>query len=156
MLGPAADELAEMWRDKVRFYRYEKQLACVSKAEIMAQDAGFIPQPVPPKILFPLLDGVSLEEDEDMHTMWVALLANASSPTFAEKVRPGYIALLREMSPDEAALLNWIYADGIRKRKKRPALTPEWFVIDLRKTHLELCKQNIERASEFDVCLAAL
>ena len=67
MLGPAADELAEMWRDQVRLYRYERQLKCVEKAEKMAKDAGFTPQAVPPKILFPLLEGASFEEDENFH-----------------------------------------------------------------------------------------
>src|SRR5260370_21548676 len=80
MLGPAADELAEMWKDQVRLYRYERQVKCVEKAEKMAKDAGFTPQAVPPKILFPLLEGASFEDNEDLHTMWAALLTNASSP----------------------------------------------------------------------------
>src|SRR6266568_709406 len=74
----------------------------------MAKDAGFTPQAVPPKILFPLLEGASFEEDEDLHTMWAALLANAASPGNAEKVRPGFLAILKQMAPDEAALLNRI------------------------------------------------
>ena len=57
------------------------------------------------KILFPLLAGASFEEDENLHDMWAALLANASSPDNAAKVRPGFIATLRQMAPDEAALL---------------------------------------------------
>src|SRR6266576_1569244 len=97
VLGPAADELAEMWRDQVRLYRYERQLKCVEKAERMAKDAGFTPQAVPPKILFPLLEGASFEEDETLHTMWAALLANAASPEKAGSVRPGFIAILRQM-----------------------------------------------------------
>src|SRR5215472_13690291 len=80
MLGPAADEVAEMWRDQVRVYRYGRQLKLLEKAEKMARDAGFTPQPVPPKILFPLLEGASFEDNEDLHDMWAALLANASSP----------------------------------------------------------------------------
>src|SRR5579863_1360786 len=91
MLGPAADELAEMWRDQVRLYRYERQLKCVEKAEKMATDAGFTPNAVPIKLLFPLLEGASLEEDETLHDMWAALLANASSPDDSDKVRPGFI-----------------------------------------------------------------
>jgi hypothetical protein len=109
MLGPAADELAEMWRDQVRVYRYERQLKCVEKAERMAQEAGFTPQAVPPKILFPLLEGASFEENEDMHTMWAALLANAASPESTEIVRPGFITALRQISTDEAKLLSWVY-----------------------------------------------
>src|SRR5712691_6770828 len=100
MLGPAADELAEMWRDQVRLYRYERQLKCVQKAERMAEEAGFTPQAVPPKILFPLLEGVSFEENEDLHDMWAALLAKAASPENAKKVRPGFIATLEQMAPD--------------------------------------------------------
>jgi hypothetical protein len=92
MLGPAADELAEMWRDQVRLYRYERQLKCVEKAEKMAEEAGFTPQAVPPKILFPLLEGASFEENEDLHTMWAALLANAASSENAQKVKPGFVA----------------------------------------------------------------
>lgn len=108
MLGPAADELAEMWRDQVRLYRYERQLKCVQKAEKMAQEAGFVPQAVPPKLLFPLLEGASMEDDENLHDMWAALLANAASPDYRGKVRPAFIAVLKQMAPDEAVLLNRI------------------------------------------------
>src|SRR6185312_1265640 len=83
MLGPAADEFAEMMRDHVRLYRYRRQLSCVQKAAKMAEDAGFTPNEVPSKLLFPLLEGASFEENEDLHTMWAALLANASSPKWA-------------------------------------------------------------------------
>src|SRR5450432_2161880 len=107
MLGPAAEELAEMWRDQVRLYRYGRQVKCVKKAKRMVQEGGFTPQAVPPKILFPLLEGASFEEDEGLHTMWAALLANASSE-MAKSVRPGFISLLRAMAPDEAELLNLI------------------------------------------------
>jgi hypothetical protein len=76
----------------------------------MAQEAGFTPQAVSPKILFPLLEGASFEENEDLHTMWAALLANASSPKNAAKVAPGFIATLKQMSPEEAKLLKSIFA----------------------------------------------
>jgi hypothetical protein len=104
MLGPAVDELAEMWKDQIRLYRWSRQLKCIEKAEKMASDAGFTPRAVPPKILFPLLDGASMEDDDELHTMWAALLANASLET-GKLVRPSFISLLREMAPDEAQLL---------------------------------------------------
>jgi hypothetical protein len=108
MLGPAADELAKMWEDQIRLYRYERQMKCVEKAAKMAKEAGFKPKAVAPKILFPLLEGASMEEDEGLHTMWAALLVNAASPENAGGVRPGFIAILREMAPDEAHLLQLI------------------------------------------------
>lgn len=105
MLGPAADEVAEMWKDQIRMYRYERQIKCVEKAERMAEEAGFTPKAVPPKILFPLLEGASLEHDETLHTMWAALLANAASD-MPSIVRPSFFTILREMASDEAELLN--------------------------------------------------
>jgi hypothetical protein len=129
MLGPAADELAEMWRDQVRMYRYDRQLKCVEKAGRMASDAGFTPKAVPPKILFPLLEGASFEDNDELHTMWAALLANASSPTNAEKVRPRFIAILKQMAPDEALALRVIQeSEEARKvllAKARASETPE-------------------------------
>jgi hypothetical protein len=107
MLGPASDEVAEMWRDQVRIYRYGRQLKLLEKAERMADEAGFTPHAVPPKILFPLLEGASFEDNEDLHTMWAALLANAASPN-EQNVRPAFIGTLRQMSPDEALVLRYM------------------------------------------------
>ncbi|MEO8049671.1 MAG: Abi-alpha family protein [Acidobacteriota bacterium] len=109
MFGPAADEVAEMWRDEVRIYRYGRQVKLLEKVEKMAQEAGFNPQAVPPKILFPLLEGASFEDNEDLHTMWAGLLANAAHPESGEILRPSFISILRELAPDEAAVLNWIF-----------------------------------------------
>lgn len=108
ILGPAADEVAQMWADSVRMWRFERQASCVRKAETMLQDAGITPHTVSPKLLFPLLEGASFEDNDDLHTMWAALLANAASPT-AGRIRPGFVAILREMAADEAVLVSWIY-----------------------------------------------
>src|SRR6266478_3162761 len=86
ILGPAADELGQRFGDRVRLYRYGRSLEMLKKAEKMATEAGFTPKAVPIKLLFPLLEGASLEEDEDLHIMWAALLANAASSDHAEGV----------------------------------------------------------------------
>jgi hypothetical protein len=156
ILGPAADEVAEMWRDQVRLYRYGRELSCLKKAERMAEDAGFTPNAVPIKLLFPLLEGASFEENEDVHTMWAALLANASSPRIGDLVRPGYIALLKQMAPDEAALLNWLYGDALRQKDPPYSLTIEWFVPDLRSTYRELVSAEPKTADDFHGCLESL
>jgi hypothetical protein len=109
MLGPAADEVAEMLRDSIRVYRYQRQLSLLQKAETMASKAGFTPQAVPLKLLFPLLEGASLEEDESIHTMWSALLANASHPGLLNLVLPSFAEVLRVLTPEEARLLDAVY-----------------------------------------------
>jgi hypothetical protein len=115
MLGPAADEVADMLRDSIRVYRYQRQLRLLEKAETMASKAGFTPQAVPLKLLFPLLEGASLEEDEDIHTMWSALLANASHPSSLNLVLPSFAEVLRVLTPEEARLLNAAYKYAISR-----------------------------------------
>jgi len=122
MLGPAADELADRWRGEVRLYRYGRQIACIKRAEEMAASAGLPPKAVPIKILFPLLEGASLEEDPNLQEMWAALLAN-SSTTMDSLIRPSFIRLLQDMAPDEARLLQ-----AIADRDKEAATLRQTFV----------------------------
>jgi hypothetical protein len=158
MLGPAADELAEMLRDQVRLYRYERQIKCLEKAERMAQEAGFTPQPVPPKILFPLLEGASFEEDENLHTMWAALLANAASPENAENVKPGFIAVLRQMAPEEAAIVNWLYdhSDAQSRFHGIPPLKLSQARDELGFRDKERAERTLPLAQRFASCLDGL
>jgi hypothetical protein len=109
MLGPATAEIAERFKDNIRVYRYGRQLECLKKAEQMAKEAGFTPKAVPIKLLFPLLEGASLEEDETLHSMWAALLANASNPSHQQMLRLGFLELLRRISKDSALLINAVW-----------------------------------------------
>jgi hypothetical protein len=161
ILGPAADEVSELFRDKVRLYRYGQQIKCLEKAERMAQEAGFTPQPVPPKILFPLLEGVSFEENEDLHTMWAALLANAASPESGQKTKPGLISILKQMSPEEAAFLNWIYDENERRGHwpdylEADALCKGFIALGLASDLDELRKIDGGSRQLFESCLDAL
>lgn len=83
----------------------------------MVQDAGITPQPVSDKLIIEIVRGASLEDNEDLHTMWAALLANAASPDGADEVRPAFVATLRQLSRDEALLLNWIYESLDRRNE---------------------------------------
>jgi Abortive infection alpha len=107
ILGPATAEFADRLRDQVRMYRFSRQLEAMQKAEKMVADAGLTPNAVPLKLLFPLLEGASLEEDEDLHSMWAALLANASTSKFGEYF--GFVGVLQQLTKDDAQLLQHIY-----------------------------------------------
>jgi hypothetical protein len=66
------------------------------------------PQPVPGRILWPLLERGSVEEDRDLSERWAALLANASMQTTT--VLPAFVTILGELSHTEARLLSQFYA----------------------------------------------
>jgi hypothetical protein len=113
ILGPAADEIAERVRDEIRLYRYGRQLSLLHKAEAMAKEAGFTPRAVPVKSLFALLEGASLEENEDLHDKWAALLAHASHTEGETKVRPSFMDTLKLMTPESAKFLDAVYSKAL-------------------------------------------
>ncbi|HYN07178.1 MAG TPA: Abi-alpha family protein [Vicinamibacterales bacterium] len=75
----------------------------------MLDAAGIIPVPAPMRILIPLLDYASFEEDAELRRKYAALLANAVSPGPANRILPGYAEILRQLTPDEARILDYFY-----------------------------------------------
>src|SRR5271165_260360 len=112
LLGEAKDEVAEELQNEIHRYRNCQSLAALRKAAKMLLEGKLTPQVVPPKILVPLLEGASFEGDEELHTMWAALLANAGSVENGANVRAGFISTLKTLSRDEALLLSWMFDRG--------------------------------------------
>ena len=99
---PSADALGKRMANRVE--------RCFDKTGKILQAANSRVQEVPEKILIPILQGVALEDDKNLHDMWAALLANAASPENVGKIRPTFIAILKQLAPDEASMLKEIAA----------------------------------------------
>jgi hypothetical protein len=104
--GPVADEIGEYLAASVRPYTVVRQVEAVAKAQQMLNDRGLSTHSVPPRLLLPILEGASIEDEEDLHTKWSALLANAAS---SDKVHPSYVEILKQLTPDDARLLDKLY-----------------------------------------------
>ncbi len=107
ILGPATIEFGELARDCIRQYRHQNSLKAFFKTVKMLQENNTATNAVPLKVLFPWFEGASFEDDESMQDMWAALLANASAGD-GVVVRPAFLAMLRQMAPDEAVLLKHV------------------------------------------------
>ncbi len=68
----------------------------------------------------PLLEGASLEEDPGLRTKWVNLLANAADPRRRRDISSAFQAVLRDLSPMNAAFLDSIYSSWMRKGNRWP------------------------------------
>jgi hypothetical protein len=90
----------------------------------MLREARMKPQPVPGRILLPLIESCSLEEEPDLQRRWAALLANAASDGESSKVLPGYVEALRQLTPVQARLLEWLYSNVPNDEKHEDG--PEW------------------------------
>lgn len=72
-------------------------------------------QPVPGRLLMPILEKGSLEEDDRVRHTWSRLLATAANPTTADTVLTSFPHILGELSPIEVHMLRFAYTKGAEK-----------------------------------------
>jgi hypothetical protein len=82
----------------------------VIEAANLLHNAAIEPQPVPGRILMPILEASSLEEDEQLRSRWSALLANAASTGPSNKIIPAFAEILRQLMPIHAEILDWMFS----------------------------------------------
>jgi hypothetical protein len=117
IFGPAV-EVAELLRDQVRYIRWKVQVKTFKRASTFLDEQGIPATRVSMKLLLPILDLSSLEDESDdaMIDRWAALLANAAVGTGrGATVLPSFPRILSELSPEEAVILDVLYADAGQK-----------------------------------------
>ncbi len=92
--------------DTVAYWRFKNKVNLVLKAKAFLEAKGIEPGRVLPKVVAPLLEAGSLEEESDMKDRWAALLASAA--TDPNKVPPAFPRILSEISSKEALILEWM------------------------------------------------
>lgn len=113
---PLEDAVGLLGADWLRIKRSERILLLGRESERRLRERGVEkPDPLPPKVAVPLLDGVSLEEDPDLFQMWVNLLVNASDPASGVSPNNTHVDILRQLSPAEAGLLQVLWVSGQRQ-----------------------------------------
>jgi hypothetical protein len=109
ILRPSATDLGESIRDHIRTLTGRNAAKTVDAADNSLADAGQQPHPVPGRILFPILDAASAEEDLFLQLQWAALLANAATFGPSNRILPAYCETLRQLVPVQARILDWMY-----------------------------------------------
>ncbi len=89
--------------DRIRLQREEVAVEIARRAKQRLDAENGIEQPVPPKVLIPLMEAASIEDinDEFMIEKWANLLASATTET---SVEPRFIGILRELNGRQAAV----------------------------------------------------
>ncbi|QNH62212.1 Abi-alpha family protein [Hymenobacter sediminicola] len=152
VLGPAVEEMGGMVADYVRIHRLGKQIKAFTRSQQMLTDAGLTPSPIAMKTLWPLMEGISIEDNDSLSEKWAALLANAASPNGSEVVEPSFADVLKQLTPTQALILDHLYeqVDGRLMQQERG-----WYytfkvdkvrrVIELPFTDFERCMDNLIR-----------
>ena len=98
--------------DKIKYNRYIRAADLHQKASKNLKRKGIKPEtyrPIAAKIGIPLLENASLEEDDELHTLWSKLLANALDPNFSGDISFMHVSLLKEMMPLDVKILLIIF-----------------------------------------------
>jgi Abortive infection alpha len=109
LFGPAAEEAGQMLRDEVRSYRRLRRARLWARTQSALRKLGVSPKPVPSKLLSPIIDNASLEDDDDLQDIWANLLANAADPRERNKIHPSFPAILKELTAQDVKFLDALY-----------------------------------------------
>ncbi len=109
ILIPPLQEVGLLAQDHIKFWRLKNQVKILNKAQDFLNQKGVSAQKVPLKVLVPLLEHGSLEEDTTMQEKWAALLSNAADPDLKNEPVMAHIEILKQLSPFEARILDLMY-----------------------------------------------
>lgn len=100
-------QLGGILGDQVRYWRFKNACKIANKAKDLITESRLNVGKVPLKILSPLLENASLEEDEVLQDKWAKMLANAATSKIS--IKPVYVEILKELSPLEVKILDVIF-----------------------------------------------
>jgi hypothetical protein len=115
IFGPAAEEAGLMLKDHVRIFRAERQLRLYRRTDAILKKAGIRPQRVPLKLLFPIIENASIEENDELQDRWANLLAHAADSNDAGSVNLSFPSMLRELSPRNVRFLDALYDEASKR-----------------------------------------
>lgn len=76
LISPAVEEMGLLLSDNIKYLRFKNQVRILNKAEKYVKKKNIQIKEIPLKILVPLLENASLEEDEDIQDKWANMIAN--------------------------------------------------------------------------------
>jgi hypothetical protein len=119
LFGKAFDETGEMIADQVKLRRFKNQVTIFEKAEKYLKDKNIDCLKVNLKVLAPMLEFSSYEEDKNLQELWANLITNILSKPTSTLLQQNSIEILNKISNDEAKILHHVYKKLIYERQKR-------------------------------------
>ncbi|MGM0914283.1 MAG: hypothetical protein ACQEXC_09680 [Pseudomonadota bacterium] len=108
---PAAEELGELVRDQVKFYRAKNLISIQEKIKERIGETPRGKGNTSPKLLKVLIEDASWEEDDVAQSLWAGLVAGEVASGNSADDSVIYTEHLKSMSSYEARLINLIYGD---------------------------------------------
>lgn len=159
LFGKAFDEVGEMIADQVRLRRFKNQIKIFQKATDFLKDKQINSEKINLKVLAPLVEFSSYEEDENLQQLWAKLIKNIIVKPTPIALQQNCIEILNKISNEEAELLSYLFDELNRKREARaksesnfimlkPERKPEEYRIDWFKFKIKDLVQSLDIPTE--------
>ncbi len=119
VFGPSISEISETFADNFRLRRFKNQVKILSKAQQYLEKSGLEPRQIDLKVLVPLVQFCSLEENTDLQEKWSKLITNVVLIEGEILLKQNCIEIISKISNEEASLLDFLHELFMKKRQKR-------------------------------------
>ncbi|MFA6483401.1 MAG: hypothetical protein WCW62_12535, partial [Bacteroidales bacterium] len=127
LLRPSFDEMGGMFADQVRLRRFKNQIKILMKAQQILTDKGLDPKRVSLKVLAPLIEFSSYEQDPDLQGKWAELTVHILTDNEDTVFQQNCLAILNRISSTEAKLIDDLHLDLESRRANRNKKDKESF-----------------------------
>ena len=105
-----------IFEDKLKYMRWERQVSFMEKTDKTLSNRGLKhpSRAVPMKIAIPLFQAATVEDDDDLQTIWANLLVNAADKDSGVEVRRNFISILQDLSFLEVQILEKTYSMDLK------------------------------------------
>ncbi|MCU1317725.1 MAG: hypothetical protein JWN63_3047 [Candidatus Acidoferrum typicum] len=110
VFGETLRQLGGTAADWSRYFRLRNFLLIADKAKTVLDGRRITGKllSIPPQFALPLLDGASLEAEEDIQQLWAGLIANAVDPGRAFRIKKVFLEILRGLEPLDARIMEFL------------------------------------------------
>ncbi|HTB07608.1 MAG TPA: Abi-alpha family protein [Bacteroidia bacterium] len=121
LISPTIEEVGLLISDNIKFLRFKNQVKILLKAKDYVENNNISLKEIPIKILVPLLEKASLEEDENLQDKWANMLVNMvdSETSFQNQIFPH---ILSQLSITEYDALKNVLQEEKKLAGKKEAL----------------------------------
>lgn len=109
LLGPSFEEISGLIADQIKLRRFNNQVKILSKAQEQLKKNNINPQKVSLKVLAPLIEFCSLEEEENLQNKWANLIAHILGGDREVVFHQNCISILNRISSEEVILLDALH-----------------------------------------------
>ena len=120
LISPTLEEIGLLLSDNIKFIRYKNQIKILLKAKEYVEKKNIKIKEIPIKILVPLLENASLEDDEDLQDKWAKMLTNMvnSEYNLQNQIFPYLLSQISIEEFEELKRLSLKEIDNLKNKEK--------------------------------------